>query len=203
MNRLFRSVSEVIVIVILIAILAMLGFARLTKTKTRRVASECRLNQRSLDVLFRAFCADHDNQSVTSVPTARGGSMEFAADATEMGEHFKALLSFPYSNLATLVCPTDRRSPPTSLGSIAATNISYFLTVTPPDGPDSVVCGDRNLFAGPGFATIGGTTGWHAELGLHGSNGYIAFFDGSVRWINAAQVPSITASNKTNRVVVP
>jgi hypothetical protein len=103
-----------------------------------------------------------------------------------------------------LVCPRDVRRPAETLANLNNANISYFLGVYDGfDDSETILAGNRNFTDSTGVVRSAAelSFGWRPNQGLHGTNGYLLFGDGSVRLTTSAQLRSAMTNGDNQHTV--
>jgi prepilin-type processing-associated H-X9-DG protein len=196
---LFKRADLILTIVAVVAIGAS-TFYSLKSFKSRRNRAECEGRLWGLGKAFYEYSTAHEGGLPMSISTNQGGTKEFGASGTNTFQHFNALV--PYlPGPGFLVCPLDRRVP---LGGTNHTveslrkgwrlgdnsNLSYFVNLDAKLGSTNLLAGDRNL--GPAGSILPLTASqklrWIPEMGLHQTNGYVAFTDGHVELLDFMQL---------------
>jgi prepilin-type processing-associated H-X9-DG protein len=185
------SLLELLVVIATIALLASLLLPALIQVKGRAQQIKCVHQLREVGIAFHMFAHDHNSQFPMAVPTAAGGTLEFAQNGRRIGgdfyfgfRHFQAL-SNELGSPKVLVCPADNRSAAQSFSLLSNEHLSYFVGINASyDQPGSVLAGDRNVrVTGRGSETIlypGNTAPllWTADL--HQFRGNLLFADAHV-----------------------
>jgi prepilin-type processing-associated H-X9-DG protein len=185
------SLMELLVVIATIVLLTSLLLPALTQVKGRAKQIKCLQQLREVGIAFHMFAHDHNSQFPMAVPTAAGGTLEFAQNGRRIGgdfyfgfRHFQAL-SNELGSPKVLVCPADNRTAAASFSLLSNEHLSYFVGITASyDQPGSVLAGDRNVrVTGRGSETTiypGHTAPllWTADL--HQFRGNLLFADAHV-----------------------
>lgn len=191
--------TEVIVVVGVVGLLVLLAIA-LSRKRPNYAQTECIYNLKMVHLDYVNFTTDH-GKPVTLISTNQGGTMEFADQLTNAAVHFRAMASGD-TPLHYLVCPLDKPVHAARRDNLTNTNVSYFLSVNPPDENGKwILSGNRNL----SFTSQSHKAVWNPAIGLHGDAGYLLFLDGSVNRVESAGLAEFFGQNgnPTNRVAIP
>ena len=181
------SLVELLLVIGIIAILAALLLPALSGGKKRAQRIVCENNLRQLGLAFQMFAHDHNSKFPMQVPSADGGSQEFAENGYLVTgnfyfgyRHFQPLGIF-LETPKLLVCPADTRTAATNFAALQNANISYFAGLDADySRPTSLLAGDGNLVAPQTLlrAAAGGALAWTATQ--HRFKGNVLFADGHV-----------------------
>jgi len=190
---------EVIAVVCVVGMLALLAIAASQK-RPNYGQTECIYNLKMVHLDYVNYLTDH-GKFVTQVSTNQGGTMEFADQLTNAAVHFRAMASGD-APLHYLVCPLDKSVQAAKPDKLTNTNVSYFLSVNPPDENGQwILSGNRNL----SFTGESHKAAWNPAIGLHGDTGYLLFLDGAVTRVDSVGLAKFfnQGGNPTNRIAIP
>jgi type II secretory pathway pseudopilin PulG len=203
------TLTELLVIVVCVALLAAILLPALAKNKEKSRRAGCQNNLMQVGFAFRNWEGAHGDEYPMVVLTNASGTREVLTAVT-MFRCFQ-VMSNELNNPGILVCPSDDRQPAADFAHLSNTNISYFLG---PDAdetyPGMWLAGDRNLVTNsvpvvPGLVVIkaGVTVEWSRIM--HSDVGNIALSDGSVQQISSAGWRQLFQRSGTNviRLVMP
>ena len=213
------SLLDLFVILIAVAIVAMVGFAYLSKPRIRTKRINCTNNLKQIGLSFRIWAGDNGDKMPAQVFTNAGGTMELVGNGS-VYPHF-AVMSNELATPRILLCPSDsKRNYATSFGtSLRDANISYFVVPEADETiPELWLSGDRNLATNNTALKSGLFTmptnrvlGWTAKM--HTNQGNLAFADGSVQQLvsaklqqsatNALRVYYEATTNTSFRLAIP
>jgi prepilin-type processing-associated H-X9-DG protein/prepilin-type N-terminal cleavage/methylation domain-containing protein len=207
------TLVEVLVVLAVIAIVAVILLPAIINHGDRAMPKaaepQCESQLKQIGIAFRTWEGDYGNKYPMSVPTNKGGSMEFGA-GNEMFMSFQ-VMSNELANPQLLICPTDGRDLIQDFTKLSNSNISYFVGLDADETrPAMFLGGDRNLVTNgldtvPGLVVLGTNTqmGWSSKM--HNGLGNILFADGSVRRISSADLQTFLSNTGTNvtRLAVP
>ena len=204
------SVTELLVTIACLVLLAAIFLPILAKSKARSSRIGCTNCLKQIGLAFRTFAIDNDDHFPMQVSVTNGGTMELTASGM-VSPHFQ-VMSNELSTPKILVCPNDEnRSCVTSFtNNLTDKNLSYFVNVDASERDGAgLLSGDRNITnraaAGGRLVNLtkGATIAWTREI--HLENGNVCFADGSVeRFANRAMDARIQIpEGVTNRLAVP
>jgi prepilin-type processing-associated H-X9-DG protein len=193
-----------LIVVALVLVPALVDHRRLVGTKA------CQYNLKQVGLAFRTSALGHEDNP-TLVSTNQGGTMELV-DSGQVFVHFRAI-SNELGAPKLLVCPMDK-SKVAAAGFFAGfcdSNVSYFIGADATDtDPKMFLSGDRNLASngsevGPGLLLLTTNTALSWTRAIHNKCGNTAFADGSVQFVDSAQLNAAARSqgNPTSRLVIP
>jgi prepilin-type processing-associated H-X9-DG protein len=203
------TLSEVLVIIAVLAILWALLMPALFAAKRKPQKINCIANLKQIGVAFRLWEGDNGDKYPMAVSATNGGAMELVATGN-VAACFQVMsneLSIP----KILHCPADT-------GRIAATNfttgfsganISYFLI---PDAvetyPQMILDGDDNLLVDGKRVQSGIINLWtNSHVGWtkdrHQGIGNVGMADGSVQQVTNEGFKWTAAPGATNRLLIP
>ena len=138
--------TEVLVIVVVIAVLIgiLLPFLAATKKKSSKI--NCTNNLKQIGLAFRIWEGDNGNRPPTQVSKELGGAMELVATG-----HAAVVFQVMSNELSTpkvLICHSDTNHIAATnwTTDFRNTNVSYFVGLDAPDNyPESILTGDDNL----------------------------------------------------------
>jgi prepilin-type N-terminal cleavage/methylation domain-containing protein/prepilin-type processing-associated H-X9-DG protein len=209
------TLIELLCVVAIIGILAALLLPALSQTKSRALRIACVNHLRQVGVGFHSFAHDHNGLFPMQLPTAAGGTMEFAQSANRVeGEFYYGFRHFQVlsNELATpklLICAADTRSPAINFASLQNENLSYFIGINAEfTKPNSILAGDRNItndWTAPATVLRLGPDRylrWTEEL--HRFKGNLLFADGRVEERNTPGLrPALNQEPRTANLAVP
>jgi len=197
------SLTEVLVIIAVLALLAGLLLPAQTHSKSKAIRINCINNLKQVGMAFRMWSDDHGLYPMQY----RTNSFDGPSFATQqkMYVYFQTM-SNELSTPKIICCPGDDRLPATNFASLSNTNISYFLGMDADETmPQMFLAGDRNLTTNSapvpsGLALIksADTIGWTQKN--HQGQGNVALADGSVQ--GERQVPGQPGTN-VMRLAIP
>jgi len=213
------TLIELLVVVAVIAVLAAMLLPALNGGPKGATRIRCINNLKQIDLGLMLYASDYGNRYPMQVSAQNGGTMEFAY-TDHVFPHFEKLGKYlPNGQLfKLLICPADKtRVATTNFSALNDLNISYFLNVdasintnTPPQAPQTILLGDRNLalnrkpvMAGLLTASTNSNLNWTDEI--HRKGGNLAFVDGHVEWSKTDSLNSYIQKQSlpTNRLCVP
>lgn len=190
-----------------LAALALFGaviLPALARSASRGDRVVCFNNLRQIGVAYTQFCLEHEERTPWRVSMVQGGNMDHPQKANP-GTQF-SVVSNSIATPKVLSDPGDPRPglrPASHWGTSSGgllnpafgnNSISYVLGVDGNLGlPQSVLAGDRNVRAQPGFGCSSGIVpvasvmrpvAWTNDV--HGLAGNVVFFDGSVVQLDSA-----------------
>ena len=206
------TVTELLITVACVALLAAVLLPSLAKSKARSSRLGCTNCLKQIGLAFRTWAIDNDGHFPMQVSVTNGGTMELVTSGVVF-PHFQ-VMSNELSTPRILYCPNDQnRSPATSFtNKLTDKNLSYFLNMdSVQENGSGVLSGDRNITnrasAGSRLVNLtkGATIAWTKEI--HSERGNLAFGDGSVDvegFTNRKARESIQMPDGvTNRLAVP
>lgn len=137
---------EVLVILALLAILAAVLLPVIAAPKRQSQGINCIGNIKQVNLAFRIWEGDNNNQYPMGVSVTNGGAMELIKTGN-VGGVFE-VMSNELSTTRILVCPDDSsRASATNWIDLNGSYISYFVSadVTNESNPDSILDGDDNF----------------------------------------------------------
>jgi prepilin-type processing-associated H-X9-DG protein len=180
------TITEVLVVIATLVFLAAVLLPVLAATHRRSARLGCSSNLRQLNLAFRIWEGDNNNQYPMTVSVTNGGAMELMASNNLAGLFLR--MTNELGTPKVLICPCDEtRFPATSFDTnFSNANINYFIN---PDAnesyPQEIMSGDDNLAINDvpvksGLVVIpsGATVSWTADR--HAGCGNIGYADGSV-----------------------
>jgi len=204
------SLTELLVTVACIALLAAFFLPALARSKARSSRLNCANNIKQIALAFRTWSLDNHELFPMQVSVSDGGTRELIASGV-VYHHFE-VMSNELSTPKILTCPNDdKRSCATNFGvDLRDTNLSYCVNMDATNGDgSSLLCGDRNLTNRPRAGsrlvslTKADTIAWTKEI--HREKGHLGFGDGRVdSFSNGGVGGAIRIGNEgTNWLVVP
>jgi hypothetical protein len=199
---------ELLVVIVCITILVgMLMPASSSPGRAKQVM--CQSNLKQIGIAFRTWDGDYGNKYPMSVPTNKGGSMEFGA-GDKMYMLFQ-VMSNEINNPKVLVCPADNQDPAADFTHLNNNNLSYFVGLDADETyPSMLFTGDRNLVTNgvaviPGLVVIktNDVAGWSGSI--HKFVGNFGLADGSVQRGSSRTLQKFLSNTGTNvnRLAVP
>ncbi len=200
---------ELFVVVVCVAIMAVMVVESVTYRKPYSSGASCMNNLKQVGLAYRTWEGDYSDKYPMSVPTNKGGTMEWGAGANTF-RHFQ-VMSNELNNPNILVCPSDNRNQAVDFDHISNKNVSYFVGL---DGdetwPMMPLGGDRNLItnavgAGPVLAVISTNDVLTWSTAIHRSAGNVLLSDGSVQQVSSAGLQQLFQHSGTNvnRLAIP
>jgi competence protein ComGC len=204
------TVTELLVMVAFIALLAAIFLPALAKSRAYSSRLGCANYLKQIGLAFRTWGIDNGDRFPMQVSVTNGGTMDLLASGA-VYPHF-LVMSNELSTPKVLLCANDekRRYATNFATDLSDRNLSYFVNVEAINGSgSSLLSGDRNITnkARPPIRLVSlskaDAIGWTREI--HVEKGYLGFADGSVRsfdngsWVGAIQI----AEGITNRLAVP
>lgn len=199
---------ELLVMLAILTLLASMLLPMLAYANKKSARIRCANNLKQIGIAFRLFATAHADGYPMELSTNAGGSKEYVGLVNETYRHFQ-VMSNELTTPKILVCPSDNRSPATSLTALTDTNISYFVGLGADETqPARLLAGDRNLKVN-GVIVKGvmvpvqsnDSLGW--TKAMHGSSGNIALTDGSVQSVTANRLREVLRNRSTIRLVFP
>jgi hypothetical protein len=214
------GLMDLFAILLAVGIVAALGFAYINNrgtghTKVKRIV--CVNNLKIIGVSSLLWASDHGDKMPAQLSTNAGGTMEMVAGGVVLPSFLA--MSNELRSARTLTCPADAgRRAATNFGTLANTNISYFMAPEANETrPYLWLSGDRNLATNnaplqPGLFTMptNRVFGWTAAM--HAHQGNLAFADCSVRLQSDAMLREsatnalrawLATTNAPLRLVIP
>jgi prepilin-type N-terminal cleavage/methylation domain-containing protein len=203
------TLTELLIVIAIIAILAALLLPALAKAKAKAQRTACLNNQKQIGLSFTMWAGEHNDKYPSTVDVSEGGSKALY----ETWQHFITMTN----ELVTpkiLHCPSDPAKQSASDFSSSATGlrtlknaaISYVVgTGAGPDRPAAHIAGDRNLLGlegqGCGPSAIYGpitqlrvTDNPRWDNTLHVNAGNMVLADGSAHQFTQAGLAAQMAS---------
>ena len=179
------TLTEVLVVVIVIAVLIFMILPTLMLPQRRVAKINCRSNVRQIEIGFRIWEGDHGDKYPMQVSSAEGGASELANKGDVV-----AIFQVMSNELATpkvLICPADTNGcyADNFCVNFGRTNVSYFVGLdATEENTNSILVGDDNFAikgepVKPGVYELTSTTpvAWTSER--HHFSGYIVLAGGS------------------------
>jgi len=162
------TLIELLVVIAIIAILAAMLLPVLAAAKRRAQRINCVSNLKQINLSFRIWEGDNNNQYPMAVSTSAGGALEttmsnFHTTYPPAGiTNIFCVMSNELSTPKILICPSDvihsqpatnfqelALQPPPSGGAGGTNSISYFVNGDANEGyPQMIMTGDRNIGLG-------------------------------------------------------
>jgi prepilin-type N-terminal cleavage/methylation domain-containing protein/prepilin-type processing-associated H-X9-DG protein len=209
------TLIELLCVVAIIGILAALLLPALSQTKSRALRISCVNHLRQVGLGFHSFAHDHNGLFPMQLPSAAGGTLEFAQSANRIeGEfyygfrHFQ-VLSNELASPKLLLCPADTRTSATNFASLQNDNLSYFIGINAEfSQPNSILAGDRNITndwtAPASLLRLGPDRYLRWTEELHRFKGNMLFADGRVEERNTPGLrPALNQEPRTANLGVP
>ena len=182
------TLFEVMVVVAFLAILAAMLLPVFVPIKSCATRINCVSNIKQVNLSFRIWEGDNNNQYPMGVSVTNGGAMELIATGNVAGVF--QVMSNELSTPKILVCPVDvERTSATNWNDLDASHISYFIGADVSNGeyPQRILDGDDDLVIA-GKPVKSGLLEFSASLPVtwsgtrHGPGcGNIGLADGSVQ----------------------
>lgn len=220
------TLVEVMIVVVVLGILMAMLLPILAAAKRRSPKINCVSNLKQVNLAFRIWEGDHNNQYPMAISVTNGGAMESVVTGDVL-TCFRAM-SNELSTPMILCCPEDSaRTPIRDFGpGLTRSNISYFVAVDAEEAyPQRLMSGDDNFVAGGipvksglfTFATnapIAWGTDRHDEVTRipylriplrHNYVGNLGFADGSVGMFDTSELQRtlIETALATNHFAIP
>jgi competence protein ComGC len=178
------TVTELVVAVACIALLAAIFLPALARSKARSSRLGCANCMKQIGLGIKTWSLDNNDHFPMQVSVTNGGTMELIASGV-VHPHFQ-VMSNELSTPKILLCPNDeKRSYATNFADLKDRNLSYFLNMDATnDNGSSLLSGDRNITnrapAGSRLVplTKADTIAWTKEI--HLEKGNLGFGDGRV-----------------------
>jgi hypothetical protein len=209
--------TEVMVVIITIAVLAMVILPTLTYHGTRK-PFDCISNLKQIGIAYRLWEGDNNGKYPMAVSVTNGGAMELVATGN-VAACFQ-VMSNELSTPKILLCPEDtHRAYATNFSTgFSGANISYFINADAVETyPQMILDGDDNLLVDgkpvkPGILNLwtGSTIAWTKDR--HHGVGNIGMADGSAMQVTSegfqqatkeALSSTLVPSSATNRLAIP
>ncbi len=210
------TLIEVVLVIAVLAVLAAMFLPVMAAAKRRAQRINCVSNVKQLNLAFRVWEGDNNNQYPMSVSATNGGAVESPVTANVAG--YFQVMSNRLANPDALICPLDREhTPATNFQSdFNNSHISYFVNPDAAESyPQEVTLGDDNL-AINGVAVKSGVLEIPCKRAdfLYGRTALlmfedIYFADGSIAELSTAGLQSALAlatngtPNIINRLAIP
>jgi prepilin-type processing-associated H-X9-DG protein len=202
------TLIELLVVIVCITILVgMLMPASSSPGRAKQVM--CQSNLKQIGIAFRTWDGDYGNKYPMSVPTDKGGSMEFGSGSS-MFRHFQ-VMSNELNDPRVLICPADDRKWAADFAHLNDNNLSFFVGLDADEGrPAMILSGDRNLITNhvdvvPGLIVLGTNTAVEWSTTMHNQSGNFGLADGSVQKGSSGTFRLFLSRTDTNvnRLAVP
>jgi len=215
---------EVVVVFTCLFIVVVLLLSILAGSHRRVSKVGCDFNLKEINLDFRIWAGDNNNQYPMAVSVTNGGAME-PIQAGNLASCLRCA-SNEMSSTKMFVCPADpARTFATNFDDLSGSHVSYFLSADArEDRPKMVLDGDDNLESigapvKPGLFNLSSNTPIAWAAGRHSDiyrphiwsipkridYGYIGFADGSVDGFGPLQLQNmlLQMGNATNRIAIP
>ncbi|HXC97872.1 MAG TPA: type II secretion system protein [Verrucomicrobiae bacterium] len=202
------TLIELLVVIVCIAILVgMLMPASGNPGKAKQAS--CQSNLKQIGIAYRTWDGDYGNKYPMSVPTNKGGSMEFGT-GSGMFRHFQ-VMSNELNDPKVLICPADDRKWAADFAHLNNNNLSFFVGLdTDETRPAMILSGDRNLITNhvdvvPGLIVLGTNAAVEWSTKMHNQSGNFGLADGSVQKGSSGTFRIFISRTGTNvnRLAVP
>jgi prepilin-type processing-associated H-X9-DG protein len=202
------TVLELLITIAVLMLVAAILLPALTPAHTcQRI--NCTNNLKQVELSFRTWALDNQDQLPMQVAVTNGGARELIAQG--MVFPIFQVMSNELSTPKILICPQDaKRNPAANFASLTDKQVSYFVCQNPSEaGNPGLLSGDRNLTNAlvPGIHAVAFTTnlslGWSKEM--HSRQGNVAFTDGRVeQFRNGAFILTRKGREvRSNRLLLP
>jgi prepilin-type processing-associated H-X9-DG protein len=145
------TLTEILVVVGIIALLASLMAPSIIKTIHNGRRARCAGNLRQIGVVFASFAHEHQDRYPQNVPAAEGGAQEdnlkvpVAEGILALSPGVFRAMEHDFKTPQLLVCPATKLWVP-SLRTLAVSNLSYCVDLYPKFGdPGTVAAADASL----------------------------------------------------------
>jgi prepilin-type processing-associated H-X9-DG protein len=209
------TIVEVLVVIAVLVILAIVILPPNKPNRDRMMRINCVINLKQVNLSFRIWQADNNNQYPMAISITNGGAMEWI-DTNNVAACFR-VMSNELTTPKLLICPADHKHIPATnwTTDFNDSHISYFLNLNASEAyPQEVMLGDDNLAingvpvkSGWLLLSSNAPVSWTAER--HGHVGNLGFADGSVAeesssgLRNALELSIEGTPFTTNRLVIP
>lgn len=203
---------EILVIVAVLLLLVAVLLPHAGRVHRNTGSTLCISNLKQINLAFRIWEGDNNDQYPMAVSVTNGGAMELIAAGDVAGCFL--VLSNELSTPRILSCPQDPVHPPArGFGpGYDRTHISYFINMDATNnssgqmisiGDDDLIAGSLPLRSGLSELVTNATLSWSGTRHPYGGN--IGFADGSVRPINQADLSRTFVETlvPTNHFAVP
>jgi prepilin-type N-terminal cleavage/methylation domain-containing protein len=196
------TVLELMVAVVVVAILAALLVAFLSRARQKANRITCVNFLCQIGIANRIWADDHHDAYPTMFYTNAVGEPRFLG--ADLFRYFQAL-SNELNTTLVLVCPSDKeRAPATNwVAGFDNTHVSYFVGLDANETlPGMILSGDRNITNGTSLIngvlvlTTNRPAGW--TMKMHRGVGDVGLTDGSVQQFDSATLNAGIAGTGTN-----
>ena len=206
------TLFEVGVVVAVVMILALVLLPVIQAPHKRASKVGCTNLLKQIGLAYKVWAGDNGDVLPMGISVSNGGSMELAATGNVLATFL--VMSNELSTPKILFCPSDAgRSWATSFGTLANSNISYFvgLGFTNDANPQIILSGDSSFGLGgtpakPGLAAFGTNDPvfWSPSI-RHMKSGNLGLNDGSVLSTTSSSLRSYLQQTglATNRFAIP
>jgi prepilin-type processing-associated H-X9-DG protein len=201
------TILEVLVVLATLLLIAGLVLPFFAKARARSPRINCVSSLKQVGLDMRMFSNDHNDKFPWAVPTAGGGSLEYAT-TTEVFRHFTAL-SNELITPKLLACSSDlERQRASAWDSFSNTNLSYFAGLdADQERPQTILSGDRNLSVTTrniaGVMLIKTNDLLRLLPGFHRGAINLAFADGSVQQVIESEFQNLITNTLPARLAIP
>ena len=205
------TLTEVFVVVVVLAVLAAMFFPALLPPKRISSHVSCITNLKEIGLAFEMWAGDHNDKYPMEISTANGGTMEVAATGNVLATF--QIMTNELSTPKILFCPADTIHTITNTFGVnfTAKNISYFIGLdAETNRSKAFISGDDNFAVGgvpvkSGLLEISTNAPIAWTAARHKYAGNIGLADGSVWQVNDQQlVQKLTETGlATNRLAIP
>jgi len=205
------TLTEVLVVVVVLTVVAAVFLPALVAKKRTGNKVSCTNNLKQIYLAFRMWADDNNGKYPMEISTANGGTKELAAtgDAVSTFQIMTNELSTP----RVLWCwwDTSHKMAPYFSTGLTAKNISYFIGLDAgTNSPQAFLCGDDNFAISgvpvkSGLLKISTNTPITWTAARHVNQGNIGLTDGSVSQIDDKLLVQelIETGIATNRLAIP
>jgi prepilin-type N-terminal cleavage/methylation domain-containing protein/prepilin-type processing-associated H-X9-DG protein len=203
------SLTELLVVIVILAILAALFLSRLANVKGKDTRTNCSNNLKQVGLAFRMWGDEHD------VYPMRYRTSNFDGPSFALQQKIYIYYQTMSNELSTpkiLICPSDNRNPALNFAVLDNTNVSYFVGMDAEETvPQMLLLGDRNLALNnvpvqTGVVSVKSTDklAW-TQQEIHRGQGNVGMADGSVYWCTSSGLQQDLRHTGTNmnRLAVP
>lgn len=175
-----RTRADLIGLVVGVLLIGVVCLPWLARTFPKHSRTECANHLKDLYIALEVSTMD-GMYLMESKPMSQ---VDGSKTRTDLELAFTVLCSNGLAR-AEVRCPRDDgKMVPRPSESLSVSNLSYFLSRDLyHDDPEWIIAGNRHVSAGAGAVALAqtGMIGWHSEMGLHGTNGFLLLRSGAVR----------------------
>ena len=204
------TLTEALVVVVMLAILAAIILPRLADAKRKASRPYCGNNVKQIILAFRIWANDHNDKFPMEISTANGGTKGLAAT----GDAFSTfqIMTNELNTPALLHCPVDTaHTRATAWRNFTAKNVDFFIGLDANSSrPQAILTGDDNFAIGgvpvkSGLLKVSTNApiSWTAER--HQFHGNFGLVDGSATQADPKLLVRalIETGLATNRFAIP